>query len=420
LPITPLFETLDDLVRAPRVVKEFLQLPITKKTIRFLSEQEAEGAQRRRLALVDPGEGAVVLPVEAPPTLRVMIGYSDSNKDAGLLASQWVLHQSQRAIQRAAREEGSAARFFHGRGGTVSRGAGPTHRFLEALPKGTLDGDLRLTEQGEVIGQKYGTAATASYNLELLLAGTARSSLSLDSQGTDDKEMAEVFEILAESSKEAYHHLIREPGFLDYFRQATPIDVVERSTIGSRPSRRTGAAGWADLRAIPWVFSWSQARFFLPGWYGAGEALGRLAKDHARLFRRLQSGLRIWPFARYVFNNLESGLASSDLEVGQWYADLVREESLRGRITGVIRDEYEKVKDGLAKLFDESLASRRPRFRFTVERRVTPLRALHRRQVDLLRQWRDTDQGGDPASEKLLGELRQTIAAIAAGLRTTG
>ncbi|MFA9196167.1 MAG: phosphoenolpyruvate carboxylase [Aliarcobacter sp.] len=420
LPITPLFETLDDLVRAPRVVNEFLQLPITKKTIRFLSEQEAEGAQRRRLALVDPGEGAVVLPVEAPPTLRVMIGYSDSNKDAGLLASQWVLHQSQRAIQRAAREEGAAARFFHGRGGTVSRGAGPTHRFLEALPKGTLDGDLRLTEQGEVIGQKYGTAATASYNLELLLAGTARSSLSLDSDGADDREMAEVFEILAEVSKEAYHHLIREPGFLDYFRQATPIDVVERSTIGSRPSRRTGAAGWADLRAIPWVFSWSQARFFLPGWYGAGEALGRLAKDHARLFRRLQSGLRIWPFARYVFNNLESGLASSDLEVSQWYADLVREKSLRGRITGVIREEYEQVKDGLAKLFDESLASRRPRFRFTVERRVTPLRALHRRQVDLLRQWRDADQGADPASEKLLGELRQTIAAIAAGLRTTG
>ena len=209
-------------------------------------------------------------------------------------------------------------------------------------------------------------------------------------------------------------------GLLSLLTRSSGIDVVERSTIGSRPSRRTGAPGWADLRAIPWVFSWSQARFFLPGWYGAGTALGLLAKDHAPLFRRLQGRLRTWPFARYVFNNLESGLASSDLEVGQWYADLVREESLRGRITGVIREEYDKVKNGLAELFDESLASRRPRFRFTVERRVTPLRALHRRQVDLLRQWRDTDEGGDPASEKLLGELRQTIAAIAAGLRTTG
>lgn len=420
LPITPLFETLEDLRRAPQVVKEFLQHSVTKKTIQLLAQQEAEGAQRRRLALVDPGERTIVLPVEPAPTLRVMIGYSDSNKDAGLLASQWALHQSQRAIQRAAREEGVVAKFFHGRGGTVSRGAGPTHRFLEALPKGTLDGDLRVTEQGEVIGQKYGTPATASYNLELLLAGTARSSLSLDSDGADDHEMTEVFEILANTSKDAYHHLVQHTGFLDYFRQATPIDVVERSTIGSRPSRRTGAAGWADLRAIPWVFSWSQARFFLPGWYGAGTALGRLAQDHTKLFRRLQGRLRIWPFARYVFNNLESGFASSDMEVAQWYADLVKDDSLRAKVTGVIREEYEKVKQGLSELFDESLASRRPRFRFTVERRVKPLRALHARQVDLLRQWRATDQGENPASERLLGELRQTIAAIAAGLRTTG
>jgi len=420
LPVTPLFETLEDLRRAPQVVKEFLQLPITKKTIHLLAQQESERAQRRRLALVDPGERAIVLPVEPSPTLRVMIGYSDSNKDAGLLASQWALHQSQRAIQRAAREEGAVAKFFHGRGGTVSRGAGPTHRFLEALPTGTLDGDLRVTEQGEVIGQKYGTAATASYNLELLLAGTARSSLSLDREGEEDHEMAEVFEILANASKDAYHHLIHQCGFLDYFRQATPIDVVERSTIGSRPSHRTGAAGWADLRAIPWVFSWSQARFFLPGWYGAGTALEHLAQDQSKLFRRLQGRLRVWPFARYVFNNLESGLASSDMEVGQWYADLVKDDSLRSSVTGMIRQEYEKVKHGLSELFDESLATRRPRFRFTVERRVKPLRALHVRQVDLLREWRATDQGEDSASERLLGDLRQTIAAIAAGLRTTG
>ena len=420
LPVTPLFETLEDLRRAPQVVKEFLEYSVTKKTIHLLAKQESERAERRRLALVDPGERTIVLPVEPSPTLRVMIGYSDSNKDAGLLASQWALHQSQRAIQRAAREEGAVAKFFHGRGGTVSRGAGPTHRFLEALPKGTLDGDLRVTEQGEVIGQKYGTPATASYNLELLLAGTARSSLSLDSEGADDREMAEVFELLATTSKDAYYHLIQQRGFLDYFRQATPIDVVERSTIGSRPSHRTGAVGWADLRAIPWVFSWSQARFFLPGWYGAGTALERLAQDHSKLFRRLQGRLRVWPFARYVFNNLESGLASSDMEVGQWYADLVKDDSLRSSVTGMIRQEYEKVKHGLSELFDESLAARRPRFRFTVERRVEPLRALHARQVELLRQWRTTDQGEDPISERLLGELRQTIAAIAAGLRTTG
>jgi len=140
-------------------VEEFLQHPVTQKTIKVLAEHEAQVALRRRVALVDPGEGAVVMPAEPPPILRVMIGYSDSNKDAGLLASQWALHRGQRAIRQAARGKGVAARFFHGRGGTVSRGAGPTHRFLEALPQGTLAGDLRVTEQGEVIGQKYGTVS---------------------------------------------------------------------------------------------------------------------------------------------------------------------------------------------------------------------------------------------------------------------
>jgi phosphoenolpyruvate carboxylase len=420
LPITPLFETLADLQAAPRVVTEFLQHPVTQKTIKVLAQQEAQLALRKRVALVDPGEGEVVLPMQSPPILRVMIGYSDSNKDAGILASQWALHRGQRAIRNAAKEQGVSARFFHGRGGTVSRGAGPTHRFLEALPKGTLSGDLRVTEQGEVIGQKYGTVATAAYNLELLLAGTALSSLSLSSAREDEPEMAEVFEYLSAASTKSYRVLIEEPGFLEFFRQATPIDVVERSTIGSRPSRRTGSAGWADLRAIPWVFSWSQSRFFLPGWYGAGSALQELAQEHPKLFRLLRERVKEWPFARYVFNNLESGLASADLEVGQWYADLVKDSKLRKRILELVEGEFTAVKKGLSELFPDSWAKRRPRFRFTVERRVRPLRALHHWQVDLLRKWRSAEENGSGDAEILLGELRQTIAAIAAGLRTTG
>jgi phosphoenolpyruvate carboxylase len=420
LPITPLFETLADLQAAPRVVGEFLRHPVTQKTIKVLAQQESQLALRKRVALVDPGEGEVVLPMQPPPILRVMIGYSDSNKDAGILASQWALHRGQRAIRNAAKEQGVSARFFHGRGGTVSRGAGPTHRFLEALPKGTLAGDLRVTEQGEVIGQKYGTVATAAYNLELLLAGTALSSLSLSSAREDEPKMAEVFEYLSAASTKSYRLLIEEPGFLEFFRQATPIDVVERSTIGSRPSRRTGSAGWADLRAIPWVFSWSQSRFFLPGWYGAGSALQDLAQEHPKLFRLLRERVKEWPFARYVFNNLESGLASADLEVGQWYADLVKDPKLRKRILELVEGEFTAVKKGLSELFPDSWAKRRPRFRFTVERRVRPLRALHHWQVDLLRKWRSAEEAGSGDAEILLGELRQTIAAIAAGLRTTG
>ena len=420
LPVTPLFETLDDLERAPRVVSEFLQHPIAKKALRVLAHRESETDRRRRLALVDPGEGAVVLPTEPPPVLRVMIGYSDSNKDAGLLSSQWALHRSQRGILKAAKEQGVAARFFHGRGGTVSRGAGPTHRFLEALPRGTLSGDLRVTEQGEVIGQKYGTVATAAHNLELLLAGTALTSLLPDDTTEDDPAMVEIFEILSRESMTTYRRLIDTPGFVEYFRQATPIDAVERSTIGSRPARRTGAADFDDLRAIPWVFSWSQARFFLPGWYGAGTAVRKLAKDEPKLFRRLRDRLSVWPFAKYVFNNLESGIASADLEVSQGYVELVKEKGLREGITRMIRDEFTEVRAGLTELFQKPLADRRPRFRYTVERRVVPLRALHERQILLLREWRRAEETRNPAAEGLLADLRGSIAAIAAGLRTTG
>ena len=420
LPVTPLFETLDDLERAPRVVSEFLQHPIAKKALKVLAHRESETDRRRRLALVDPGEGAVVLPTEPPPVLRVMIGYSDSNKDAGLLSSQWALHRSQRGILKAAKEKGVAARFFHGRGGTVSRGAGPTHRFLEALPRGTLSGDLRVTEQGEVIGQKYGTVATAAHNLELLLAGTTLTSLLPEDSVEDDPAMAEIFEILSRESMRSYRALIETPGFLEYFRQATPIDAVERSTIGSRPARRTGAADFRDLRAIPWVFSWSQARFFLPGWYGAGTALRKLAKEEPKLFRRMRDRLASWPFAKYVFNNLESGIASADLEVSQGYVELVKENHLREGITRMIRDEFAEVRAGLTELFQKPLADRRPRFRYTVERRVVPLRALHERQIFLLREWRQAEETKNPVAEGLLADLRGSIAAIAAGLRTTG
>ena len=217
-----------------------------------------------------------------------------------------------------------------------------------------------------------------------------------------------------------YRQLIEKPGFLDYFRQATPIDAVERSTIGSRPARRTGAADWKDLRAIPWVFSWSQARFFLPGWYGAGTALQKLAKEDPKMFRRLRDGVSSWPFAKYVFNNLESGIASADLEVSQGYIDLVQDEQIRKSFTREIREEFGEVRSGLSELFRKPLSDRRPRFRFTVERRVAPLRALHERQIRLLRQWRDAEESRDPSAESLLADLRQSIAAIAAGLRTTG
>ncbi|MCA9416816.1 MAG: phosphoenolpyruvate carboxylase, partial [Candidatus Omnitrophica bacterium] len=252
LPVTPLLETVGDLENGARIMREFLAHPVTKASLEW---------QRR-----------IEIPETDVPIQQVMIGYSDSNKDRGIFASQWALHQGQSEIARVAEEANVRIRFFHGRGGTIGRGAGPSHHFLEALPDRTLNYDLRITEQGEAISQKYANLLTATYNLELLAAGTCRFS-ALGSREDVDAEFREIFQFLADRSADAYSELLSKDGFIGFYRQATPIDVLELSRIGSRPSRRTGTHSLSDLRAIPWVFSWSQSRFFLPGWYGVGSAL---------------------------------------------------------------------------------------------------------------------------------------------------
>lgn len=234
LPVVPLFETLDDLHHSPDILARFLDHPVTRRSLPI-------DRQRR-------------------PDQQVMIGYSDSNKDGGILASQWALHQSQEWLAAVGRERGVDIRFFHGRGGTISRGAGPTDRFLAALPSGTLTGKFRLTEQGETISQKYANRITATYHLKTLTAGVTATSLLHRSGGSTDADSepyAPIMKHLAESSRTAYRELVETDGFFQFFRQATPVDVLEKSGIGSRPPRRSGMATLDDLRAIPWVFSWS-------------------------------------------------------------------------------------------------------------------------------------------------------------------
>ncbi|MFQ3671642.1 MAG: phosphoenolpyruvate carboxylase, partial [Verrucomicrobiia bacterium] len=216
MPVVPLFETLDDLDRSPGILAAFLDHPMTKRTL---------------AARAEAGGG---------PVQQVMIGYSDSNKDSGILASQWGLHRAQRALAEVGAARGVGIRFFHGRGGTISRGAGPTHRFLEALPRGSLCGDLRLTEQGETVAQKYANQITATYNLELLLAGVTRETLLEGEGGPGNGEMAGWMDRLAAVSAEAYRGLLGMEGFMEFYGQATPIDALEQSSIGSRPARRTG------------------------------------------------------------------------------------------------------------------------------------------------------------------------------------
>ncbi|MBY0262719.1 MAG: phosphoenolpyruvate carboxylase, partial [Phycisphaerales bacterium] len=284
IPIVPLFETLDDLERAPGILAAYLDHP----------------AGRASLERRTGPDGTAVL------TQQVMIGYSDSNKDGGIIASQWALHRAQERLAEVGRERGVEIRFFHGRGGTVSRGAGPTDRFLQALPHGTMLGDIRVTEQGETVAQKYANLITAQLHLELLVAGAASTSARHRRPRGLTAAAPAAMARLADSSRAAYRALVETEGFVEFFRLATPIDALERSGIGSRPSRRTGRASLEDLRAIPWVFAWSQSRFFLPGWYGVGSAFSALERDDPAALAAFREALPAWPFARFVLTNVEA------------------------------------------------------------------------------------------------------------------
>ena len=400
LPVVPLFETLDDLEHGPSIVRSFLAHPVTIRSLDFQRKSPNKKALKHR-----------ELPVQ-----QVMIGYSDSNKDCGIFASQWALHQSQSALAEVGREAGVKIRFFHGRGGTISRGAGPTHRFLAALPQGSARGDLRVTEQGETISQKYGTISSSVYNLELLQAGVAAVSFK-DLPAPIDGKFSEVCGFLASASRDAYTGLISHPNFMTYFSEATPIDALETSRIGSRPSRRTGQRTLADLRAIPWVFSWNQSRHYLPGWFGVGSALLRLQVEQPRLFQNLRANLKKSAFLYYVLTNVETNLASADREIIAIYAGLVGDARVRKEILNIILAEFDSTREMMSLVFGGALEKRRPRMLKTLALRDSGLRALHIHQTKLLAEWRAAEPA---AKNRLLPEVLLSINAIASGLRTTG
>ncbi len=396
LPVVPLFETLDDLQGAGRILRAFLEHPVT----------------RRSLAAQSP-DGILVQ--------QVMVGYSDSNKDAGIFASQWSLHQAQAQIAAVGRECGVEIRFFHGRGGTISRGAGPTHRFLEALPQGSLTGKMRLTEQGETFAQKYANLTTATYNLEVLLAGVTATTLRHKYRPTPPHPLQPITDQLAKWSREDYKNLLNAPGFMDFYSQATPIDALEHSRIGSRPARRTGRKTIADLRAIPWVFAWNQARFYVPGWYSVGYALCRLMEEQPDSFEQLTAQIKSWPFLRYLLTNVETTLASADLGLMEHYASLVKSDELRERFMTMMREEFHRTESAMEKIFGDTFEIRRPRMYKTLQLRARALRRLHFEQIELLRTWRDYTESGDTeAADAMLPQLLLSINAIASGLRTTG
>lgn len=395
LPVTPLFETIDDLQRAPQILDGFLAHPVTIRTLR---------CDQSRLNLPEPVQ-------------QVMIGYSDSNKDGGIFASLWNLYRAQDALAEIGRKHGVRVRYFHGRGGTISRGAGPTHRFIQALPHSALNGDLRVTEQGESIAQKYANRLNAAYNLELLLAGVTSATLRHRYSQQQVHPLDSVMDRLASSSRKAYEALLHTEDFVTFFRQATPIDAIEASRIGSRPTRRSGRQTIADLRAIPWVFSWGQARFYLSGWYGVGTALAELAEQDEAAFRQLREQNFLWPPLHYIISNAATSIATADLDIMHAYAALVADEHARTRIMGLIEAEYARTRAMLEAIYGGPLAEKRPDVHVALMLRQDGLRILHAQQIELLQSWRTRD---GEEKDALLPQLLLTINAIAGGLRTTG
>ncbi len=389
LEVVPLLETLDDLQNGADIVASYLSHPAVNRQLRLTSSED----QR--------------------PVQQIMLGYSDSNKDGGILASQWALHKAQRAIADVGIKNGVAIRFFHGRGGTISRGAGPTNWFMRALPHGTFSGEFRMTEQGETIARKYAYPDNALYHMESLEACATRTAAIHRCQTQPEDPGLDLMPRLAASSRQAYRALLEEPGFMTFYRQATPIDALEQTQMGSRPSRRTGGATLEDLRAIPWVFSWTQSRFYLPGWFGAETALEELAREAPEDFRRLADTIAESTFCRYVFTGVEANLRSAHPELMRAYASLVDDAAVRDRLLERIEAEHERARAHLAELFSHPVETRRPRYSRTLELREKPLERHHRQQVDLLRAWRQ--EGGD-----LPQNLVFSISAIASGLRTTG
>ena len=305
LPVVPLFETIEDLRKSPEILDAFLSHPVTKNSLEYLR------VSRKR----------------AIPVQDVMIGYSDSNKDGGILASTWYLHDAQGKLSEVGRKHGVDIRFFHGKGGTISRGAGPTHWFLKSLPDSSQNGLIRVTEQGETIERKYANKGNAAYNLELLLAGTTqRAVLTKNKPRETDSLQSELFTYMAEESYRAFKKLTGHVSFIRFYEQATPIDVIESSKIGSRPARRRGKRSLEDLRAIPWVFSWTQSRMHISSWYGVGSTLEKMKEEHPGLYAHLKEQAKSQDFVRYVLTNVDTSLAATDEEVMRMYASLVEDE----------------------------------------------------------------------------------------------
>ena len=394
--VVPLFETIDDLRNAAHIMQEFYDLPgILDLVKRSGGEQD------------------------------IMLGYSDSNKDGGIVTSNWELYCAELALVKVFEslegKHGVKLRLFHGRGGTVGRGGGPSYEAILAQPPGTVRGQIRLTEQGEVIGSKYANPEIGRRNLETLVAATLEATL-LKPTKQASRAFLDAAAQISQASMDAYRGLVYEtPGFAEYFFDATPIREIAKLNIGSRPASRKASQKIEDLRAIPWGFSWGQCRLTLPGWYGFGSAVQTFlnqgkASDKKAALTLLQKMYKEWPFFRTLLSNMDMALAKSDLALASRYSELVPDVKLRKKIFGAIETEWNKTVDALNLVTGEKVRlAKNPALARSIRNRFPYIDPLHHLQVELVRRYR-----AGKHDERVQRGIHIAINGIAAGLRNTG
>jgi phosphoenolpyruvate carboxylase len=387
--IVPLFETIDDLRRGASILEAALDLPVYRRIVRARGDSQ-----------------------------EVMLGYSDSNKDGGYLTANWALYRAELDLVESARKTGIRLRLFHGRGGTVGRGGGPSYEAILAQPPGAVNGSLRLTEQGEVIAAKYAEPIIAQRNLETLLAATLESTL-LDVEGLGDAAgpAYEILDELADRAQRAYSELVHETdGFVEYFLQSTPVSEIGSLNVGSRPTSRKQTSSISDLRAIPWVMAWSQSRVMLPGWYGTGTAIEEwIAGGEGRL-ETLRELYERWPFFQTVLSNMAQVLAKTDLGLAARYAELVEDESLRRRVFDKIAAEHQRSINAHKLITgQDNLLADNPALARSVFNRFPYLEPLNHLQVELLRRYRSGDD-----DELVQRGILLTMNGLASALRNSG
>ena len=396
LPVAPLFETIDDLKNIDKIMPIVLDNPLYRQLLEHSGNIQ-----------------------------EIMLGYSDSSKDGGIITSAWQLYSAQQTITDIANQYGITTRLFHGRGGSVSRGGGSTHQAIAAQPAGTLHGQIKFTEQGEVLYAKYANPDTAVFELTMGITGALKASSSRFVEQPKQLDSYEaLFADLADAGEQQYRELTdNTEGFYQFYSEATPVQEISLLNIGSRPAhRKKGLPSKSTIRAIPWVFGWSLARFTLPAWYGVGSALDSVKKDEA-LMKEMNKN---WPFFNVFISNIEMAFTKSEMNIARAYSQLCKDESLREQVMQAVIDEHELTHAGLNSLLEQaSLLSNQQDLAHSLEWRNAYLDPINYIQIELLKRMRQSDNTDNDNLENddrpaVEDALIRSINALAAGLRNTG